>query len=171
MKVVVAAYDPAWPSLFENEAAVLAAALGSNAIAIHHIGSTSIPGMSAKPIIDIMVEAEQLSAVDAHNAEMARIGYEAMGEFGIAGRRYFRRHDHAGTRSHHVHVFQRGSEDADRHLALRDYLRTNPDDVQRYSDLKLALAQAHPNDIEAYMDGKDALVKEIEAKALLFKQH
>ncbi len=171
MKVVVVPYDPDWPSLFENEAVVLAAALGRNAIAIHHIGSTSIPGMSAKPIIDIMVEAEQLSAIDARNAEMAHSGYEAMGEFGIAGRRYFRKQDQTGSRSHHVHIFQRGSEDADRHLSLRDYLRTNPHDVRRYSDLKLALAQAHPNDIEGYMDGKDALVKEIEAKALLFKQH
>ena len=92
---------------------------------------------------------------------MATQGYEAKGEYGIAGRRYFRKDNRAGIRTHQVHVFVSGSPDVIRHLAFRDYLRAHCQKALQYSKLKVALAKAHPNDIHAYMDGKDALIKEI----------
>ncbi|HEX3870404.1 MAG TPA: GrpB family protein [Pirellulales bacterium] len=88
------------------------------------------------------------------------------GEFGIEGRRYFRRDDAAGVRTHHVHAFQIGSHHIARHLAFRDFLRAHPALAMEYSDLKRRLAEAHPHDIDAYMDGKDAFVKAMEARAL-----
>ena len=96
---------------------------------------------------------------------MGDLGYEAMGEYGIPGRRYFRKHNAMGVRSHHVHVFEVGSAQIDRHLAFRDYMRTHPHDARAYSDLKRQLAKAHPTDIEAYMDGKDAFIQAMDVKA------
>lgn len=135
-------------------------------MAIHHIGSTAIPNIYAKPIIDILVEAKNLTQVDTRNAAMATLGYEAMGEFGIAGRRYFRKHDAAGVRTHHVHVFEQGSPESDRHLAFRDYLIAHPDEAHQYSQLKRSLANQYPDDRESYMDGKDSFIKEKERQAL-----
>jgi GrpB-like predicted nucleotidyltransferase (UPF0157 family) len=89
-----------------------------------------------------------------------------MGEFGIPGRRYFRRDDHTGLRTHNVHAFRHDSPHVARHLAFRDFMRAHPELARRYSDLKRALAEQHPHDIEAYMDGKDGFVKDIEARAL-----
>jgi len=155
--------------MFDAEAVVLRRCLGDNAMAIHHIGSTAVPGLCAKPIIDLLVEVASLDDVDVRNAEMARAGYEAMGEFGIAGRRYFRKRDRAGVRSHHVHAFACGSSDVTRHLAFRDYLKAHPADARRYGDLKRALASVHHDDIDAYMDGKDALVKALERAALAWE--
>ena len=164
VRVVVTDYNPLWPRMFEDEAAQLREVFGEELSAVHHIGSTSVPGLKAKPIIDIMPVVRNIAAVDKFNDKMIALGYEPMGEFGIAGRRYFRKG--GDNRTHHVHVFQLGSLDAERHLALRDFLRQHPETARRYGELKQALAQKFPNDIEAYMDGKDAFVKDLEQKAL-----
>jgi len=103
--------------------------------------------------------------IDSFNERMELLGYECMGELGMKGRRYFRKG--GDNRTHQVHVFQRDNkEDIIRHLAVRDYLRTHPDEANRYGELKDNLAKQFPGDIEAYMDGKDAFVKELERKAL-----
>lgn len=96
---------------------------------------------------------------------MTELGYECMGEFGISGRRYFRK---GGTnRTHHIHVFQiDNKKDIDRHLAVRDYLRSHPEAAEQYGNLKEDLANQFPKDIEAYMDGKEAFVTELERTAL-----
>jgi GrpB-like predicted nucleotidyltransferase (UPF0157 family) len=140
--------------------------MGSNLMEIHHIGSTAIPGIHAKPIIDMLAVASDLATVDAGTAQMESLGYEVMGEFGIAGRRYFRRDNTAGERTHQVHTFQRGSPHIQRHLAFRDFLRAHMAIADQYAELKQRLAGAHPTDMEAYMDGKDGFVKEMEARAL-----
>lgn len=89
-----------------------------------------------------------------------------MGEFGIEGRRYFRRDDAIGRRTHQIHAFVKGSPHVHRHVAFRDFMRAHPSLAAKYGSLKSQLAEAHPHDIEAYMDGKDALIKELEAQAL-----
>ena len=152
--------------MFSAEAGSLRDALGSNVADLHHIGSTAIPGMAAKPVIDILVEVNSLSAVDHCNREMAAIGYEARGEYGIAGRRYFRKPKPEKPRTHNVHVFEIRSADIVRHLAFRDFMRGHRAEARRYCDLKIALAAAFPDDLHAYMDGKDAFIKEMESKAL-----
>ena len=165
-RVDVVAYDPAWPLEYERAAGEMRAAMGESLRAIHHIGSTSIPGIHAKPVIDMLAVVADLAALDARGDEMRRIGYEVMGEFGIAGRRYFRRDDAAGRRTHQVHAFADGSPHVTRHIAFRDFMRAHPSLAQEYSDLKRRLAAAHPHDIEAYMDGKDAFIKEMERRAV-----
>lgn len=124
---------------FEAERVMLAAALGSAAVALHHIGSTAVPGLAAKPIIDILVEAAVREAIDARTDAMETLGYEALGEYGIAGRRYFRKIV-GGRRTHHVHAFIAGSFDIARHLAVRDRLRADSAEREAYAALKRRLA-------------------------------
>jgi len=161
-KVEVVPHSPAWRSQFEVEATAIASVFGPNLVAIHHVGSTAIPGIHAKPIIDLLPEVRDIHQVDQQAADMQSLGYEVLGEFGIPGRRYFRKHNANGDRSHHVHVFQTGSPEIKRHLAFRDYLIAHPEVAQEYSQLKQKLAQQFPHDIESYMDGKDAWIKAID---------
>jgi len=165
-RIIVAAYDPLWPREFERAAGEVVAALGPKLLAIHHIGSTSIPGIHAKPVIDMLAVVADLAAVDQRRAAMEQLGYEVMGEFGIPARRYFRRDDSTGRRTHQIHAFADGSPHVRRHLAFRDFMRAHPALAGEYSDLKRRLAEAHPHDMEAYMDGKDGFIKEMESRAL-----
>jgi GrpB-like predicted nucleotidyltransferase (UPF0157 family) len=168
-RVTVVSYDPHWPRAFAAAAGEVATALGVQRQDVHHIGSTSIVGMAAKPVIDMLAVVTNLAALDARVAGMESLGYEPMGEFGIPGRRYFRRDNGAGERTHQVHAFLRGSPHVERHLAFRDFMRSHSDCAQSYSDLKQRLAAEHPTDIEAYMDGKDAFIKEMEVRALAWR--
>lgn len=165
-KAIVVAYDPSWALKFEREAEVVRSALGPAASAVHHIGSTSIPGIYAKPIIDMLVEVASLEAVDAETPTLTAEGYEAMGEFGLAGRRYFRKDNAAGVREYHVHAYAVGSPELERHLAFRDYLRSHSDVAQQYSQLKRRLATQYPSDSEAYIKGKGPFIEATEAAAL-----
>jgi GrpB-like predicted nucleotidyltransferase (UPF0157 family) len=158
-----------WPAQAESEAQQVQQALGNIVVAVHHIGSTSIPHIYAKPIIDLLVEVPDIAAVDDRTAAMAALGYEAMGEYGIPGRRYFRKDDATGTRTHHVHTFQVGSADVLRHLAFRDFLTAHRDYAQQYSDLKRHLAAQYPTDIDSYMDGKAAFIQEMQRRALAWQ--
>jgi GrpB-like predicted nucleotidyltransferase (UPF0157 family) len=151
--------------MFRTESDLVCQALGPNAVAIHHIGSTSIPCIFAKPIIDMLVEATDINTIDSRNAAMEAIGYEVMGECGIPGRRYFRKDDAEGIRTHHVHTFAAGTHGIERHLAFRDFMRAHPTFAEQYSDLKRKLARAYPDSIEQYMDGKDGFMKEMERRA------
>lgn len=166
MRIVeVVAYDPTWSVVFEAEAQQIAQAMGDNMVAIHHIGSTAIPGIYAKPIIDLLVEVNDIMKVDERRANMVALGYVALGEFGISGRRYFRKENQNGIRTHHVHTFEAGTAEVMRHLAFREYMRAHPDEAQRYSDLKRDLAKQYPTNIDRYMDGKDGLIKAMDRKA------
>jgi GrpB-like predicted nucleotidyltransferase (UPF0157 family) len=164
-QVIVLPYDPKWRAAFQAEAALIADLLGENAPAIHHIGSTSIPGICAKPVIDILIEFTEVSAIEARNAGMIDLGYEVMGEFGIPGRRYYRKDNGSGVRTHQVHAFQAGSEQVIRHLAFRDYLIAHPERAAAYSDLKRQLAAQHPDSMDDYIAGKDAFIKETDRSA------
>ncbi|MBC1898141.1 GrpB family protein [Listeria booriae] len=168
MKIQVVAYSNTWPAIYQNESEQISAILEDNLVAIHHIGSTSVPGLQAKPIIDIMPVVRNITAVDAHNNAFEKLGYECMGEFGMPGRRYFRKGSE--TRTHHIHIFEEANQvDITRHLAVRDYLRTHQDVANAYGELKAKLALEYPDDIDGYCDGKDAFVKEMERAAVRWR--
>jgi GrpB-like predicted nucleotidyltransferase (UPF0157 family) len=166
MKVEVVPPNPAWREEFESESRRIALVMGENVVAIHHIGSTAIPGIYAKPVIDFLIEVKNIRETDAQTAVIGALGYEAMGEFGLPGRRYFRKESSRGIRTHHVHTYEANSPEISRHLAFRDYMIAHPDAAQQYSELKRQLAKQYPQDIEGYMDGKDEFVKVMEKKAL-----
>lgn len=159
-------HDPVWRTKYELEAERVTFAAADAFVRIHHIGSTAVPSTKAKPIIDILLEVIAVAALDERAPAMRALGYEVMGEFGIPGRRYFRLDDANGTRTHQVHAFNAGSINVVRHLAFRDYLRAHPGAAYQYGELKARLALAYPNDMAAYMAGKDAFVKEHEARAM-----
>jgi len=165
-RVLVVPHDPLWAGEFDRESQLLCLGIGDLLLAIHHIGSTAIPGIYAKPIIDMLAVVNDLAQLDQKSAALESLGYEVMGELGIPGRRYFRKNDSLGRRTHHVHAFQVGSPHIERHLAFRDFMRAHPMLADQYGDLKRKLAAAHPHDIEAYMDGKDGFIKAMQTRAL-----
>lgn len=165
MNIRVVDYDHQWSVKFAEESARIRNILGDVLIDIHHIGSTSVVGLKAKPIIDIIPVVRNIEEVDRFNAQFIDLGYEVMGEFGIACRRYFRKG--GDDRTHQLHVFQQDDKhNITRHIAVRDYLCQHPDVVKQYSDLKSKLALLYPNDIDGYCDGKDDFMQELETKAL-----
>jgi GrpB-like predicted nucleotidyltransferase (UPF0157 family) len=168
-KVEVVPHNPDWHSLFETESQQIKIALGENAIAIHHIGSTSIGTIYAKPIIDILVEVSSIAKVDEQNSSMQLLGYQCMGEFGIKDRRFFLKDNPDGIRTHHIHAFEVGSAQIARHLAFRNYLNVQIKDALTYSSLKRSLAEKYPNDIKGYMDGKHDFIQEIDRKAAAWR--
>ena len=162
--IIVAEYDPQWASMFETEADLIKEILQENLVEIHHIGSTAVEGLSAKPKIDIMPVVKSLETVDTVSSKFEEIGYEYLGEFGIKGRRYLRKG--GDERTHQIHIFAEGdTNNINRHLAFRNYMRTHPKERAQYSALKKELAQKFPYDIDGYCDGKEAFIKCIEAKA------
>ena len=166
-QVYLVPHDPLWAEDFARESAAISSAAGPALIAIHHIGSTAIPGIHAKPIIDMLAVTGDLAVLDANACRFASLGYESLGEFGIPGRRYFRKNNSAGERTHQIHAFQLGSPQIARHLAFRDYLKAHPDVAREYDALKHRLASAFPNDIGSYTDGKDTFIQEIDRRAAL----
>lgn len=164
-KIKVVEYDSGWKHAFEIEARNLREIFGEEIITIHHIGSTSVPGLMAKPIIDMLPVVRDIKALDAYDEIMAARGYIPRGEFGLPGRRYFIKGTEV-NRTHHIHAYQEGHADITRHLAFRDYLLTHPGRARDYETLKLELIKRFDGDKDAYIDGKDGLVKEIEAEAL-----
>ncbi len=163
-KVEVCSYNEKWPQKFREEAEKLHLIFGNEVVDIHHIGSTSVPGLKAKPIIDIMPVVKDINNVDNYTKAMQEIGYAPKGENGIPGRRYFQKG--GDNRSHHVHIYQVGSNEIIRHLAFRDYLKTHRVEMRNYGEVKEKLAKQFPYDIESYITGKDDLVKELEQRAL-----
>ena len=163
-KIEVVDYNPAWPDLFAAERNLLQQTLDGVVVRIHHIGSTSVPGLAAKPIIDILMEVTDVEELDSYTNEMLLIGYEALGEYGIPGRRFFRKG--GDNRTHHIHAFAAGDYDVIRHIAFRDYLRENPEVAAEYAKLKKNVAAECNNDSEKYCDGKDEFVKFHESLAL-----
>lgn len=169
MRIQVVAHDPEWRGKFEAEANRMTRTLEKVIVRLHHIGSTAIPGTPAKPIIDLLMEVVDLQTLDERTSEIESLGYQAMGEYGIPGRRYFRRNDASGIRTHQVHAFQAGSPEVGRHLAFRDYMIAHPVAARTYGELKQQLAHQHPYDMRAYMGGKDAFVKEHQTLALAWR--
>jgi len=165
MTVRLAPHDPAWAGMFRREADALSAALGETCVRIEHIGSTAVPGLIAKPVIDILIGVHDLDAVDRGSEALQALGFEAKGEYGLAGRRYFRKSDAQGERTHHLHIYRDDDPAMTRHLAFRDYLLAQPDLARAYGALKQALAEQGLSGA-AYQSAKSDWVAAHEAEAL-----
>jgi len=154
-------YDPNWPALFASEAGRIQAALPGDA-AIEHIGSTAIPGLLAKPVIDIMIGAEPHHSLDSLRTKLVHIGYQDMGEAGVPGRIYLRRR--TGTHSN-VALVRRGGPVWAANLALREYLRANPGAASEYAAAKRSAVEGGARSLLAYSNYKSKVVRELIARA------
>jgi GrpB-like predicted nucleotidyltransferase (UPF0157 family) len=151
--VEVVDYDPSWPRWYEEERDRIAAAIGDSALAIEHVGGTAVPGMPAKPVIDLMVGVEDIERAGPAVAGLINLGYEYIPELEsqLPDRRYFRR----GTpETHHVHMVPVSSDYWEEHLLFRDYLRSHPQAAEEYGKLKRGLADRFRLDRDAYRAGK-----------------
>ena len=164
--VELAAPDPAWALRARDEAAWLAAALGEVLIETHHIGSTSIPGIRAKPIIDLLPVVTSLAALDARRETIEALGYLWRGAFGLEGRRYCPMNDPAaGKRVVQAHFYEQGSPQIERHLNFRDYLRAHPDQARAYEAEKIRAAGLQPDDTLAYNAEKNDWIAAADIRA------
>ncbi|MBE6607777.1 MAG: GrpB family protein [Ruminococcaceae bacterium] len=160
-KVVVLPYDEAWKYAFEDIKREIYSILGNLAVGIEHIGSTSVEGMSAKPCIDIDVIIEDYSLFDAVVDKLAGIGYIYEGDFGIKDREAFKYSNKEHLMTHHLYVCPQNSEELNRHITFRNYLRNNPDAVKKYSKVKEKAAELYPNDIDKYIEYKSPCIEEV----------
>ena len=166
-EIAIDPYNPSWPLLFENEAEFLRRKLPAPLIGrIEHFGSTAVPGLAAKPIIDVLVEVRSSAEARERIAPLLESeGYDYFWRTDVEpAYAWFIRRDGAGRRTHHVHMVERDSELWER-LHFRDYLREFPDEAERYEVLKLSLSRRHPNDRVAYTEGKAEYVKLITERA------
>ena len=156
--VIVVEYDPSWPERYERERAAIVEALGDvmeGVAGIEHVGSTAVPGLAAKPIIDIMVGLRELPVGERCVQPLEALEYEYRGEAGIPGRYYFRK---GNPRSHHLHMVEHGSEFWRRHILFRDLLRKRPAVAREYAALKKELAVRYRTDRLAYTEAKTPFI-------------
>ncbi|MEI6519551.1 MAG: GrpB family protein [bacterium] len=156
--VKLSPFSPQWEKLYKIEEKRIADALGALAMDIQHIGSTSIPGLSAKPVIDIAIMIPQISDLDKCIPLMESAGFEYLGDFGLPGRNFFVL---GNPRTCHVHMVEKGSNHWKQWIIFRDYLVAHPDVAEKYDSLKKELAEKFPNDRESYLAGKAPLIAEI----------
>jgi len=159
-----AEYSPDWSFQFQKEAEFLASVFGPDLAGVHHIGSTSVPGLAAKPIIDMLPLVWDIRQVERHTSTLGQAGYRSWGEYGLPGRRFFTK-DRGEFRTHNVHIYAVDDPDAERHLAFCAYLRAHPAARDDYAQLKRQVYAQHPDDIGAYNDGKNDWIKRTEALA------
>ncbi len=152
--------DPDWATAFSAESARVLAALGELPAHLEHVGSTAVPGLIAKPILDLMLGRPPEQPVERYVPPLEAIGYTYRGEHGLPGRHFFVRIRADEFRTHHLHLVELGSEYWRTHLAFRDYLRSVPARAEAYAALKLELAARYPTDREAYTEGKAAFIRE-----------
>jgi len=167
--VVIVDYDPLWPMLFEEERARIEPAIAAFAASIDHMGSTAVPGLCAKPIVDLLVTVEPFGPPDRYIPALAAFGYVLRVDPAHTERHAFGKRDAQGRRpvpGYNLHIVQQGGREHWRPLAFRDYLRTHPEAAQEYGDLKRRLAATHGSDRDAYTSAKTAFVRSIEAKCL-----
>ncbi len=157
--VIIVGYDPQWPAMYEEEKAHIMAAIGGNIVAIEHVGSTSVPGLAAKPIIDIMVGVRRLDDALLCIEPLQPLGYEyrPQDQLVMPERRYFRKNSN-GVRTHHLHMVEPTSNFWRDHILFRDYLRAHPASAAEYARVKRALAAGHPQDTLAYTEAKTPFI-------------
>jgi len=159
--------SPKWAETARAESARLKEALGDVLITVHHIGSTAIPGILAKPIVDLIPVVTDLASLDAREEAVRALGYKWHGEFGLPGRRYCTLTDPAtGKRKVQLHCYAEGAEGLPRHLAFRDYLRAHPAIAKDYEAEKVRAAALHPDNVLDYNGAKNDWIKRTERDAL-----
>jgi GrpB-like predicted nucleotidyltransferase (UPF0157 family) len=161
--VVIVDYDPHWPQIFEVLRAPVLAALGDLAVTVEHVGSTAVPGLAAKPIIDMDVIVPYVSAIPEAIVRLAALGYVHRGDLGITGREAFTAP--AGKPRHHLYLCASDGEELRRHRSFRDYLLTHPDDATAYAALKKAAALRFTEDRAAYNEAKTKFVEAVLQRA------
>ena len=157
-------YDAGWPRRFEAESARIQAALGDQVVRLEHVGSTAVPGLGAKPVVDIQVSVRSMMPRTAYVEPLERLGYRWALDPWTDEHEFFSRDDD-GQGSFHIHVCGQGSAWEQRHLAFRDWLRNHPEDADAYERLKRDLADRHPRDPYTYTDEKSEFIRSIEARA------
>ena len=162
--VVVLPYNEQWKHDFLQIKAELANVLSQLAIEIEHVGSTSVQGLSAKPIIDIDVVIKDYSELENVISALEKIGYQHEGNLGITGREAFKYEGKEHLRKHHLYVCPEDSQELRRHIAFRDYLKTHPDAVREYSCIKEEGAELYPDDIDRYVEHKSPFIEKIYAE-------
>lgn len=155
-------YRKEWAELYALEKARLSQAVGAYLLRIEHVGSTAVPGMPAKPILDIAGAVQDLADVEPCLAPLQALGYAFRGEQGIPGRRYFVK---GNPRTHHLHLYRVDSREWVDHLLFRDWLTAHPDAAADYMDLKKRLLAEYPGDRAAYTDGKAPFIEAVLARA------
>jgi GrpB-like predicted nucleotidyltransferase (UPF0157 family) len=155
-RIEVVDYDPRWPETFERLHSRIWAALKDVALSVEHVGSTSVPGLPAKPIIDISIVVPDRSYVQTAISRLASLGYVHRGDLGIEGREAFANPD--GLPAHNLYLCPRDTVALANHLAIRNYLRSHPEAATEYGELKRRLAERFPHDIDGYIDGKTTLL-------------
>lgn len=160
-KVVVKPYDNQWKTDFENIRKEIEAAIGGFIIAVEHVGSTSVEGLSAKPCIDIDVVIKDYSVFDTVVEKLGKIGYIHEGDLGIKDRHAFKYSSKPHLQTHHLYVCPRFSQELKRHITFRDYLRQNPQAVEKYGKVKETAARMYPDDIDGYIRYKTPCIEEI----------
>ncbi|GLC23545.1 GrpB family protein [Roseisolibacter agri] len=152
-------HDPAWARAFDDEARRIRDALGALPAEVAHVGSTAVPGLAAKPILDLLVGIPRMEDVAAYVAPLEALGYASRGEYGLPGRHYLVRDDAAGRRTHHLNVVPLGGPFWRTHVGFRDALRAQPERRAAYEALKRDLATRHAGDRPAYTEGKAAFIQ------------
>jgi len=160
-------HSPRWAAMAAEESRRLKAALGDLLIVVHHIGSTAIPPIMAKPVVDLIPIVSDISGLDEHEETVRALGYRWFGEFGLPGRRYcYRKDAQSGQRLFQLHCYQDGSPEIPRHIAFRDYLRAHPALAREYEAEKIRAAAVRRDDVNAYNDEKNDWIKRVEKDAL-----
>ncbi|MCL2080678.1 MAG: GrpB family protein [Oscillospiraceae bacterium] len=162
-KITVVPHNPEWAGEFERIKSELTRALGGLALAVEHVGSTSVTGLYAKPVIDIDIVIDN-NTFQAVESRLNGIGYSHIGDLGIHGREAFGYENKPHLMEHHLYVCEKDADELTRHLALRDFLRVSEEYRDKYSRVKLEMAEKFPHNIDAYIDGKQPLILEIYAK-------
>lgn len=166
-EMLVVPYNQVWSVLYNTEKELLESVFKELIIDIQHFGSTAIKGMSAKPIIDIMIVAKDIDQIDSYDELMERKGYSARGENGIEGRRYYVKPDpdNSGNHTHHIHIYQKGNSHISDELLFRDYLRGDRQSFKEYEQIKLEASLIYRNSPKDYVEAKNDCVMRIMDRA------
>jgi len=162
LNIIVSPYNPDWLNQFQSLHDVIWPEVSDVAISIEHVGSTSVPGLPAKPIIDMTIVAKNDKSLEEVVNRLSTIGVQHRGNLGIEGREAFTRL--SGFPEHNLYACIEGAQALRNHLGIRDFLRTNPDEARKYGELKAALAVKYPRDIDAYVAGKSEFLLSILTK-------
>jgi GrpB-like predicted nucleotidyltransferase (UPF0157 family) len=160
MTIHLAPYDPEWTQRYERVAADIRVALGTTALRVEHVGSTAIPDILAKPVIDVLVLVEAYDPESVYKGPLESVGYR----FGHRDESHVFFEGSPRGMPVYVHVVEESAKDSRKMIVFRDYLRAHPEEARRYEDLKVSLAEQH-TDVNDYADGKSSYVWDIVRRA------